>query len=83
MPQPDPAALHNQKYTIVGNSVIGNLPTTTGKNRRRGELSVARIRVVQPADPARDATCVISRVLTLQHAQVVAVANVSTSHHRS
>ena len=55
MPQPDPAALHNQKYTIVGNSVIGNLPTTTGKNRRRGELSVARIRVVQPADPARDA----------------------------
>lgn len=37
MPQPDPAALHNQQYTIVGNSVIGTLPTASGKKRRRGE----------------------------------------------
>ncbi len=37
MPQPDPAALHNQQYTIVGNSVIGTLPTTAGKKRKRGE----------------------------------------------
>jgi len=26
MPQPEPAALHNQPYTIVANSVIGEIP---------------------------------------------------------
>ena len=38
MPQPEPAALHNQPYTIVANSVIGELPLSSTLKRKRLSL---------------------------------------------
>ena len=37
MPQPEPAALHNQPYTIVANSVIGEIPLSSSHKRKKGE----------------------------------------------
>ena len=36
MPQPNPAAMHNQPYTIVANSLIGQIPASQVSNRKRG-----------------------------------------------
>eukprot|EP00986_Skeletonema_menzelii_P020070 scaffold30053_cov183-Skeletonema_menzelii.AAC.1 len=58
MPQPDPAALHNQTYTIVGNSVIGTLPTTAGKKRRRGEHGKDKSCATRRPNSRRCMTCV-------------------------
>mmetsp|Transcript_29129 Transcript_29129/g.49666 ORF Transcript_29129/g.49666 Transcript_29129/m.49666 type:complete len:1097 (+) Transcript_29129:786-4076(+) len=36
MPQPKPAAMHNQPYTIVANSLIGQIPASHVKRKRGG-----------------------------------------------
>jgi hypothetical protein len=54
MPQPEPAALHNQPYTIVANSMIGEIPLSSTRKRKRGQ----RGKDAKPRQPRRCRTCV-------------------------
>lgn len=80
MQQPEPAALHNQPYTIVANSVIGEIPLSSPANVR--EVSGGRM----PSLVSRGDAVHVCRmvVLILQHVKGDGhvVAHASTFQHK-
>jgi hypothetical protein len=58
MPQPQPAAMHNQPYTIVANSLIGQIPVSQVRNRGRGKRGKDKEETIRRPKQRRCLTCV-------------------------